>query len=137
LREDVTIEHFPDPTGLPPTSGYSHVVAGDGRVIAISGQLPLDADGRLVGGSDPLLQAEQVFANLRRALQVAGATSADVVRLGFFLLDLGDLAQIRLARDRFLGAGPPPASSLVQVSGLVVAGARIEVDALAAVASNR
>jgi len=132
----VTIEHFSE-SGLPPANGYSHVVGGDGRVIVISGQLPLDADGRLVGGSDPLLQAEQVFANLRRALEIASATPADVVRLGFFLLDLDDLAQVRIARDRFLPAGPPPASSLVQVSGLVVTGARIEIDALALVAPKR
>ena len=133
----MTVEHFQDPTDLPPTNGYSHAVAGDGTVIAISGQLPLDADGRLVGGADPLLQADQVFANLRRALQTAGATPADLIRLGFFVLDLGDLAQIRIARDRFLGAGPPPASSLVQVSGLVVTGARIEVDALAVISPKR
>jgi len=133
----VTIEHFSDPTGLPPASGYSHVVAGDGRLIVISGQLPLDADGHLVGGSDPLLQAEQVFANLRRALEIAGAAPPDLIRLGFFVLDLGDLAQVRLARDRFLGAGPQPASSLVQVSGLVVTGARIEVDALAVISTAR
>ena len=53
------------------------------------------------------------------------------------MLDLADLAQVRLARDRFLGAGPQPASSLVQVSGLVVTGARIEVDALAVVSTAR
>jgi len=133
----VAIERFPDGAGLPPANGYSHIVAGDGQLIVISGQLPLDADGRLVGGPDPLLQAEQVFANLRRALEIASATPADVVRLGFFLLDLGDLAQVRVARDRFLGAGPQPASSLAQVSGLVVTGARIEVDALAVVARGR
>jgi enamine deaminase RidA (YjgF/YER057c/UK114 family) len=108
---------------LPPRAG----------VLAISGQLPLDADGRLVGPSEPLAQAEQVFANLGLALEAAGASAADVIRLGFYVIDLADLRQIRSARDRFLGAGPPPASTLVQVSGLVAPGARLEVDALAVV----
>jgi enamine deaminase RidA (YjgF/YER057c/UK114 family) len=129
----VTIDYFADPAGLPPTNGYSHAVAGEGRFLAISGQLPLDAGGRLVGPSEPLAQAQQVFANLGLVLGAAGATAADVIRLGFYVIDLADLPQIRSARDRFLGAGPPPASTLVQVSGLVVPGARVEIDALAIV----
>jgi enamine deaminase RidA (YjgF/YER057c/UK114 family) len=74
---DVTIERF-EPMGLPPTNGYSHVVAAQGRVVAISGQLPLDPDGQLVGVSDPLARARQVFANLGRAFETAGATPADL-----------------------------------------------------------
>jgi enamine deaminase RidA (YjgF/YER057c/UK114 family) len=132
----MAIEHFAAPEGLPPVSGYSHAVAGEGRLVVISGQLPLDPDGRLVGGSDALAQARQVFANIGRALQAAGASAGDVIRLGFFVTDLGDLPQIRRARDEFLAEGDPPASTLVQVSGLVVPGARVEVDALAAAAQG-
>jgi enamine deaminase RidA (YjgF/YER057c/UK114 family) len=129
----VTIERF-EPMGLPPTNGYSHVVAAEGSVVAVSGQLPLDPDGQLVGASDPLAQARQVFTNLGRALEAVGATPADVIRLGFHLIDLADLPQIRSARDEFLDAVQPPASSLVQISGLVVPDARVEVDALAVIA---
>jgi enamine deaminase RidA (YjgF/YER057c/UK114 family) len=128
------IEHFLAPEGLPPANGYSHAVAAGGRLIVVSGQLPLDQDGTLVGPSDPLAQAAQVFANLGCALGASGATPADVIRFGFFLVDLGDLAHVRAARDAFLADGPPPASTLVQVVGLVVPGARVEIDALAVVA---
>jgi enamine deaminase RidA (YjgF/YER057c/UK114 family) len=128
------IDHLPQPDGLPPANGYSHAVVASGRMVVVSGQLPLDAGGTLVGESDPLAQARQVFANLARALNAAGATPATVVRLGFFLVDLADLADVRAARDEFLDAGPAPASSLVQVAGLVVPGARVEIDALAVVA---
>jgi enamine deaminase RidA (YjgF/YER057c/UK114 family) len=131
----VTIEHFVNPTGLPPTSGYSHAVAAEGRLIVVSGQLPLDTDGHLVGATDPLAQARQVFANLGRALQAAGATPADLIRLGFYLTDLTHLGDVRVARDEFLGVPDPPASSLVQVAGLVVPGALLEVDGLAVIAS--
>jgi enamine deaminase RidA (YjgF/YER057c/UK114 family) len=128
------IRHLTQPDGLPPASGYSHAVIGEGTIVAISGQLPLDASGRLVGPAEPFTQAQQVFTNLRDALHAAGATPADVIRLGFFVIDLDDLAAIRRARDAFLGPGPPPASSLVQVAGLVVPGARVEIDALAVIA---
>ncbi len=127
----MTIEHFPRPPGLPPTNGYSHASAGVGRLVSVAGQLPLDSVGRLVGSGDAFAQALQVFANLRRALEGAGATPGDVIRLGFFVVDLGDLPDVRRARDQFLGDGPPPTSSLVQISGLVIPGALIEIDALA------
>ncbi|WP_408897654.1 RidA family protein [Nocardioides sp. R1-1] len=125
------IEHFERPDGLGPVNGYSHGVAGTGRLLAVSGQLPVDGTGTLVGIDDGLAQARQVFANLTRALGAAGATASDLIRLTYFLTDLADLAAVRTARDEFLGVGPRPASSLVQVAGLVLPGARIEVDALA------
>ncbi|MDQ1574537.1 MAG: hypothetical protein QOH44_2096 [Actinomycetota bacterium] len=125
------IEHFSSPEGLPPTSGFSHATAGTGRIVAISGQLPLDADGNLVDESDVLIQARQVFRNLRTALKAAGAKPADILRFGFFLTDLDDLDAVRAARDEFVGEGAHPASTLVKVAGLVIPGARLEVDALA------
>jgi enamine deaminase RidA (YjgF/YER057c/UK114 family) len=123
------IEHFTRPDGLGPANGYSHATAATGRVVAVSGQLPVDGDGRLVG-DDPLAQARQVFANITTALRAAGAGPADVLRLNFYVLDLADLAAVRQARDEFV-TDPPPASSLIQVAGLVLPGARLEIDALA------
>ena len=127
------IEHFPRPEGLGPANGYSHAAAAAGRVVAVSGQLPVDATGALVDSTDALAQARQVFRNLGLALRAAGAAPADVLRFTFFLTDLGDLGDVRTARDEFLGDGPRPASSLVQVAGLVLAGARLEIDALAVI----
>ena len=125
------LQHHPRPVGLPPVQGYSHVVAGTGELIAVSGQLPLDGNGELVGQGDALRQARQVFANLGTALRAAGAGIEDVVRLSVFLTDLAHLGAFRTARDEAVGGGPAPASSLVQVSGLVLPGAYLEIDALA------
>ena len=125
------IEHFERPEGLGPVAGYSHVAAGTGRLVAVSGQLPVDATGTVVDPADALAQARQVFANLRTALAAAGAQPGDVLRLTVFLIDLADLTAFRTARDEFVGTGPAPASSLVQISRLVLAEARIEIDALA------
>jgi enamine deaminase RidA (YjgF/YER057c/UK114 family) len=125
------IEHFKTPENLPPATGFDHATAGTGRFVAISGQLPLTAAGELVDESDALAQARQVFRNLRTALAVAGAKPADVMKFGFFLTNLDDLDAVRTARDEFVGENRPPASTLVKVAGLVVPGARIEVDALA------
>ena len=126
------MEHYVRPDGMPPVNGYSHAVAFQGRLVAVSGQVPLDADGRLVGRGDPEAQARQVFANLEAALAAAGATMDHVVKLTVFLTDMADLAAFRKARDEFIRADTPPASSLVRVSGLVNPEFRIEVEALAA-----
>jgi enamine deaminase RidA (YjgF/YER057c/UK114 family) len=128
---DIVLEHFARPDGLGPVNGYSHAVAGTGRLVAVSGQLPVDETGTIVDSSDDLVQARRVFMNLALALRAAGAQPKDVVRLTFFLTDLADLGGVRIARHEFLGEGPQPTSSLVQVAGLVLPGARIEVDALA------
>lgn len=120
---------------MPPANGYSHVVTGAGRLIVVSGQLPLDGAGTLVSACDPLAQARQVFSNLDIALRAAGAAPEHILRMGFFLTDLADLDSVRAARDEFLGKRPLPASSLVQVAGLVVPEARVEIDALAVTSS--
>lgn len=125
------VQHFERPEGMPPANGYSHIVAGVGRLIAVSGQLPLDGEGALVSATDSLAQARQVFSNLHVALRAAGAPPEHILRLTFFLTDLADLDSVRAARDEVLGSGPLPASSLVQVVGLVVPDARVEIDALA------
>ena len=127
------MEHYVRPDGMPPVNGYSHAVAFQGRLVAVSGQVPLDADGQLVGRGDPEAQARQVFANLEAALAAAGASMDHVVKLTVFLTDMADLAAFRKARDEFIRADTPPASSLVQVSGLVSPEFRIEVEALAAI----
>jgi enamine deaminase RidA (YjgF/YER057c/UK114 family) len=127
------VEYLTRPPGMPPTNGYSHAVLGTGTMLVISGQLPLDEEGRLVGEHDPSAQATQTFENVSLALAAAGATFANVVRLGFFLTDLEALPAVRAARDAFVDPKRAPASSLVQVAGLAVRGAIVEIEALALV----
>ncbi len=125
-------QHYVRPDGMPPVNGYSHAVAFSGRMIAVSGQVPLDAQGRLVGENDPQAQTRQVFENLAAALATAGAGMEQVVKLTVFLTDLADLDAFRRVRDEYISADRPPASSLVQVSRLVHPAFRVEIEALAA-----
>jgi enamine deaminase RidA (YjgF/YER057c/UK114 family) len=124
-------EFFIRPQGLPPGNGYSHAVAFTGRTAIISGQLPLDRDGKLAG-TEPETQMRQVFQNLSVALAAAGAGMDQIVKLTVYLTDLADLPIFRQVRDEYISADHPPASSLVQVAGLVHPEARVEIEALAA-----
>ncbi len=124
------IDHI-TPPDVAPGFGYSHVVAATGRLIAISGQVALDESGRLVGPGDPEAQARQVFENLRRCLAAADATFADVVKLTIYVTDLATMAAVRAVRDEYVDTARPPASSAVQVAGLVLPELLLEIDAFA------
>jgi enamine deaminase RidA (YjgF/YER057c/UK114 family) len=125
----------PPELGTPP--GYSQVVeVHAGRIVFIAGQTALDRDGNLVGKNDFAVQAGQVFRNLGVALQSAGATAANLVKLTVFLRDMNNLAVYREARNRFFATVSPPAApaiTLVEVSRLYGVDFLIEIEAVAAV----
>jgi enamine deaminase RidA (YjgF/YER057c/UK114 family) len=122
---------FPRPEGVAPGNGYSHVVTGPGQWVAIAGQVALDTDGKFVGIGDPAAQARQVFANLDACLKAAGATFANVVKLNFFVTDIGYLPAVRPVRDQYVDTANPPASTAVQVAALFSPDALLEVEAYA------
>ncbi|MFD6296374.1 RidA family protein [Streptomyces sp. NPDC060235] len=124
---------IPAPDGVAPATAYSHVVAATGRFVAVSGQLPLDEAGEIVGEGDAEAQARQVFENLRRCLAAAGATFDDVVKLTFFVTDMAHLPAIRAARAAHLPADRLPAASAVQVAALVRPEFLMEIEAFAVV----
>ncbi len=76
-------------------------------------------------------QAEQVFRNIKTALEARGATLADVVQLTCYIRDMSQLAAYREVRERVLGAAPRPASTLVGVSALSSEDFLLEVDVVA------
>jgi reactive intermediate/imine deaminase len=127
------MQHVTRPDGMPPVNGYSHAVRFSGELVAVSGQVPMDGAGQVVGAGDIEAQVRQVFVNLATALAAAGSGLDRVVKLTVYLTDLKDLPVFRTVRDEFIGAYPAPASSLVQVSGLVHPAFQVEIDALAVV----
>jgi enamine deaminase RidA (YjgF/YER057c/UK114 family) len=128
------VEHHRAPSGLAAGSGYSHAVAATGRLVAVSGQVALDADGAMVGVGDPRAQAVQVFENLGRALAAAGASFGDVIKFGFYCTDVAILPAVREVRDKYIDTARPPASTAVQVAALIRPEFLLEVDALAVLA---
>lgn len=112
--------------------GYSHAAQGAG-LIFVSGQVALDPEGSIVGVGDMAEQARQAFRNLGAVLDAAGCSFADVLKLTYFVCDIGALASIRAARDEFIDTANPPASSLVEVSRLFMPELLIEIEAVALV----
>ncbi|HZS33061.1 MAG TPA: RidA family protein [Methylomirabilota bacterium] len=128
--------HVPlDPDGVPaPISHYANGVrAGD--TIYVSGQVALDAAGRLVGPGDVVAQTRQCLDNVKLVLAAAGATLDDVVKVTVYLADADDRPRVNEVRKAYFGANRP-ASTLVEVSRLALPGLLVEIEAIAVVGSR-
>ena len=123
-REEIRVASLAEPV-----SHFTDAVRA-GNLLFVSGFVPVDGEGRLVGGDDVVAQVRQVFANLGAVLAAAGATFADVVKVTVYLTDIADRARINPVRQEIFG-DTRPASTLVEVSALVVPGAKVEIDAVA------
>jgi len=127
---------FLNPEGLSKPNGYTQVVvAQPGKLVYVSGQVPLNAKGEVVGRGDFRAQVTQVMDNLKTALTAAGATMKDVVKVNYYVVNLKpeQVPVIREVRSKYFSAEHPPAGTLVGVTALVQEGYMIEIEAVAAV----
>jgi enamine deaminase RidA (YjgF/YER057c/UK114 family) len=120
-----------------PTAGYSQIAEiRSGKLVYIAGQVPFDKSGSLVGPEDFLAQAEQVFRNIEAAVEAAGGSFSDVVKLNYFCVEAVDpslIPQILKVRDQFVDTKNPPTSTFVVVKRLVRPEWLIEIEAVAVV----
>ena len=120
------------PDSLPaPFGRYSHgISAAGGRLVVTSGQLGMARDGTIP--ADARAQADLCFAAIDAILRAAGAGPAHVVRLNAYVTDRAHMAAYMAARDAYMAqVTPPPASTLVIVSGFTRPEFLVEVEATA------
>ncbi|GAB3208196.1 RidA family protein [Marinactinospora thermotolerans] len=113
------------------SSLYSPSLRAEGALVFVSGQVPLAPDGS-VAECDAVEQARQVFRNIEAALAPHGADLRHLVKVTYYLRHIADLDGVRQVIGEFLVHEPRPASTLVEVSGLIDPRYLIEVDAVAA-----
>ncbi len=106
-----------------------------GRLLFLSGQIPLDpATGKLVEGSIEA-STRRVIENIRALLQAAGADLGNVVKSTVFLTDMGDFKAMNSVYAEFFKE-PHPARSTIQVAGLPL-GAPVEIEVIAALPEGK
>src|SRR5204862_3635609 len=94
-REIDMSTEFMSPATMPPPVGYSHIAkVNKGTLIYLAGQVSSDASGALVGEGNFEAQAERVYANVKLAVEAAGATMADIVKLNTYIVAEVDPAEI-------------------------------------------
>jgi len=125
---------FFNPGTLAGLDGFTHAVRV-GFVTYVSGEVPLDSAGKLVGAGDLAAQAKQAFDNLGLVLRIAGNQPSDIVKLTVYVVDYHapDLAVIRQAAPQFFPDKNPPAGIVLGVQALPRDGMLIAVDAIAQV----
>jgi enamine deaminase RidA (YjgF/YER057c/UK114 family) len=114
-----------------PFGRYSHGAAGPAgqRWILTSGQLGIAADDTIPESVTE--QAELIFANIAAILADGGMGLEDIVRINAFVTDRAYMRDYMAVRDRVVGS-PPPASTLVIVSGFTRPEFKVEIEVTAA-----
>ncbi len=123
-RQEVHVE------SRPVLAHSADAVVADG-LLFVAGILPLDGAGRLVGAGDVVAQARHVLRELETILDAGGCAIRDVVKVTLYLVDVADRPLVNPVRQEVFGDARP-ASTLVGVPALAIPGARIELDAVAA-----
>ncbi len=129
-REEIKVAELGEPL-----SHYTDAVRV-GDLLFVSGCVPTDGQGNVVGGADVAAQARKVFENIGAILRAAGAGFADVAKVTVYLTDIDDRPLINPVRQEVFGDARP-ASTLVEVSRLAIPGIKIEVEAVARVPESR
>ena len=127
------LSHFTPLHIRPPFARYSHGVSvrAGARILFCSGQLGIGPDDLVP--EDAPAQSTLCFDNIRAVLEEAGMSAADVVRLNAYVTDRAYLADYMAARDAFIESiDPPPASTLMVVTGFAREIFKVEVEAIAA-----
>jgi enamine deaminase RidA (YjgF/YER057c/UK114 family) len=118
-----------------PTAGYSQIAEiSGGKIVYVAGQVALDKSGNLVGKDDFRAQVQQVFENIKSAVEAAGGDFRSVVKLNYYCAENVDPAQVpivREIRDKYVNIANPPTSTFVVVKRLARPEWLIEVEAVA------
>jgi len=126
MREEIRVESLAEPM-----SHFTDAVRAGG-FLHVSGVIAVDGEGNLVGGDDVVAQTRQVLENMRAILEAGGCGFEDVVKVTIFLTDVDDRPLINPLRQEAFGS-VRPASTLVEVSRLVLPEAKVEIECVALV----
>jgi len=121
------------PAGWPRAKGYSNGILARGTQVFIAGQIGWDADQKF-SHTRLAPQVGAALANVMRVLAEAGGRPEHIVRLTWYVTSreeyLEQLPEIGAAYRAAMGRHFP-AMSVVQVSALIEADAKVEIEATA------
>lgn len=106
---------------------YSQAVRA-GKLVFLSGQIPLDPKSMSLHNATIEAEIHQVFRNLRAVAEASGGALKDVVKLNVYLCDLAHFPKVNEIMGEYFQQ-PYPARAAIGVAALP-RGARVEADAI-------
>lgn len=110
-------------------AGYSRAVR-TGDIVEVAGTTAVDEHGHVIGLGEPYEQTRYILAKIEKALQAAGASLQDVVRVRMFVTDISRWQEILRAHGEVFSA-IRPAATLVEVRALIRPELLVEIEATA------
>lgn len=115
-----------------PLVGYSRAVRV-GQWVSVAGTTAAAEGGGVVGGQDVAEQTREALKRIEAALQQVGARLEDVVRTRMFVTDISRWEEVGRVHGEVFGS-IRPATSMLEVSGLIDQALLVEIEADAVVA---
>ena len=115
-----------------PSGHFSQAIAADarGQLLFISGMTSKRADGSIAGIDDIEAQTRQTCENVKAAVEAAGGSMADICRVDVYVKSMVDFDVIHRVRRQYF-PDPPPASTMLQITGFTHPDYLIEINAIA------
>ncbi len=133
-RKGINPDNVFDPRKVFGPSSYQQAIRV-GNLVFVSGQAPIDQEGRLAHVGDARGQAMLVMESLKRVLEASGATLDDVVKVTTYYTRLEDRGAIAEARAHYFGQDPPCHTGIV-IKSLYHPDCLLEIDAIAVIGSQ-
>jgi len=134
----MTIRYNP-PSGWPRAGrAFNHaVVQPDGYVVHITGQVAWDHEGKVVGEGDAGTQMRFCFNNITKIIEAFGGTLEDIVSNTIYFVNRADIEILQKVRSEFISPDTAPASTFIQVAGLVIPEFLVEITPIAIIPQER
>jgi isochorismate pyruvate lyase len=107
--------------------GYCRAILA-GTTVAVTGTAPVADDGSTFAPGDPEAQAARCFALIDRALTELGVDKTCIIRTRMFVTDISKWQEFGRAHAAYF-AGHHPATSMIEVKGLIDPDMLIEIEA--------
>jgi 2-iminobutanoate/2-iminopropanoate deaminase len=127
MKEQIQTDRLAKPNGH---FSQATTIEAKGRLVFISGMTARAADGSVAGIGNVEVQTRQVCENLKAAVEAAGGSLDDIVRVDVYVRNIEHFQTIHKVRAEYFKA-PVPASTMVEVAKMVNAEYLIEISAIA------
>jgi len=127
MKQQITSDKIRQPSGH---FSQATVIEARGKLVFISGMTARKADGTIAGVGNIEVQTRQVCENLKAAVEAAGGTMDDIVRVDVYVRNMEHFDAIHKVRREYFKA-PAPASTMVEICKMTSPDYLIEINAIA------